>query len=80
MADIAIRVKALVMGKLDLHDERQITPEASYTNDLGADSLDKAELVMEFEKEFNVAIADDAAEKMTTVGETIEWLEDNTKE
>ena len=58
-------------------DEKEVTPEASFTNDLGADSLDTVELIMEFEKEFNIAIPDDQAEKISTVGNAIKFIEDN---
>ena len=78
MSDIANRVKAIVVDKLDV-DEKEVVPEARFINDLGADSLDTVELIMEFEKEFDVAIPDDQAEKITTVGEAIRWLEDNPK-
>ena len=67
MSDIASRVKAIIADKLDV-EETEVTPEASFTNDLGADSLDTVELIMEFEKEFNIQIPDDQAEKITTVG------------
>jgi acyl carrier protein len=60
-------------------DENEVTPEASFTNDLGADSLDTVELIMEFEKEFDIAIPDDQAEKIGTVGEAIAYIENNTK-
>ena len=56
-------------------EETEVTPEASFTNDLGADSLDTVELIMEFEKEFNIQIPDDQAEKITTVGHAIEYVE-----
>ena len=62
MSDIAAKVKAIIIDKLGV-DEKEVTPEASFTNDLGADSLDTVELIMEFEKEFNIAIPDDQAEK-----------------
>jgi acyl carrier protein len=78
MSDIAQRVKAIIVDKLGV-DENEVTPEASFTNDLGADSLDTVELIMEFEKEFNIAIPDDAAEKIGTVGDAIKYIEDNTK-
>jgi acyl carrier protein len=68
MADIASRVKAIIVDKLGV-DETEVTPEASFTNDLGADSLDTVELIMEFEKEFNIGIPDDQAESISTVGE-----------
>ncbi|MBE9491434.1 MAG: acyl carrier protein [Bacteroidetes bacterium] len=78
MSDIATRVKAIIVDKLGV-DDNEVTPEASFTNDLGADSLDTVELIMEFEKEFNIAIPDDQAEKIGTVGEAIAYIEDNTK-
>jgi acyl carrier protein len=78
MSDIATRVKAIIVDKLGV-DENEVTPEASFTNDLGADSLDTVELIMEFEKEFNIAIPDDQAEKIGTVGEAIAYIENNTK-
>ncbi len=78
MSDIATRVKAIIVDKLGV-DEKEVTPEASFTNDLGADSLDTVELIMEFEKEFNLAIPDDQAEKISTVGEAIAYIEDNNK-
>ena len=78
MSDIATRVKAIIVDKLGV-DEKEVTPEASFTNDLGADSLDTVELIMEFEKEFNIAIPDDQAEKISTVGEAISYIENNNK-
>ncbi len=78
MSDIATRVKAIIVDKLGV-DESEVTPEASFTNDLGADSLDTVELIMEFEKEFNIAIPDDQAEKIGTVGEAISYIENNSK-
>jgi len=76
MSDIASRVKAIIVDKLGV-DESEVTPEASFTNDLGADSLDTVELIMEFEKEFNIGIPDDQAESISTVGEAIKYIEDN---
>ncbi len=76
MADVTERVKAIIVDKLGV-DENEVTPEASFTNDLGADSLDTVELIMEFEKEFNIAIPDDQAEKIATVGEAIKYIEEN---
>ena len=70
MSDIATRVKSIIVDKLGV-DENEVTPEASFTNDLGADSLDTVELIMEFEKEFNIAIPDDQAEKIRIVGDAI---------
>lgn len=78
MSDIISRVKGIIVDKLGV-DENEVTPEASFTNDLGADSLDTVELIMEFEKEFNIAIPDDQAEKIATVGEAIKYIEDNIK-
>jgi acyl carrier protein len=78
MSDIASRVKAIIVEKLGV-DESEVTPEASFTNDLGADSLDTVELIMEFEKEFNVAIPDDQAETIGTVGQAVAYLEKNVK-
>lgn len=78
MSDIATRVKAIIVDKLGV-DENEVTPEASFTNDLGADSLDTVELIMEFEKEFNIAIPDEEAEKISTVGDAIKYIESNTK-
>jgi len=78
MSDIAARVKAIIVDKLGV-DESEVTPEASFTNDLGADSLDTVELIMEFEKEFNMGIPDDQAESISTVGEAIKYIEDNVQ-
>lgn len=76
MSDIAAKVKAIIVDKLGV-DESDVAPEASFTNDLGADSLDTVELIMEFEKEFNIAIPDDQAEKIGTVGDAIAYIESN---
>ena len=78
MSDIAAKVKSIIVDKLGV-DEKEVTPQASFTNDLGADSLDTVELIMEFEKEFNIAIPDDQAEKINTVGEAISYIEATTK-
>ena len=78
MSDIATKVKAIIVDKLGV-DESEVTPEASFTNDLGADSLDTVELIMEFEKVFDIAIPDDQAEKISTVGEAIAYIENNSK-
>jgi acyl carrier protein len=78
MSDISSRVKAIIVDKLGV-DENEVTPEASFTNDLGADSLDTVELIMEFEKEFNMGIPDDQAESISTVGEAIKYIEDNAE-
>ena len=76
MSDVNSRITAIIVDKLGV-DEGEVTPEASFTNDLGADSLDTVELIMEFEKEFNIAIPDDQAEKIGTVGEAISYIEEN---
>lgn len=76
MSDIAARVKAIIVDKLGV-DETEVTTEASFTNDLGADSLDTVELIMEFEKEFNITIPDDQAEKIGTVGDAVSYVEAN---
>ena len=68
MSEIASRVKAIIVDKLGV-EESEVTNEASFTNDLGADSLDTVELIMEFEKEFGISIPDDQAEKIGTVGD-----------
>ena len=78
MSDIASRVKAIIVDKLGV-DENEVTTEASFTNDLGADSLDTVELIMEFEKEFNIGIPDDQAESISTVGEAIKHIEEAAK-
>lgn len=76
MSDIASRVKSIIVEKLGV-DESEVTPEASFTNDLGADSLDTVELIMELEKEFNVSIPDEQAENINTVGQAISYLEEH---
>jgi acyl carrier protein len=78
MSDIAAKVKEIIVDKLGV-DESEVTPEASFTNDLGADSLDTVELIMEFEKEFNMGIPDDQAENISTVGDAIKYIEENAK-
>ncbi|GCC51810.1 acyl carrier protein [Chryseotalea sanaruensis] len=78
MSEIAQKVKQIIIEKLGV-EESEVTPEASFTNDLGADSLDTVELIMEFEKEFNISIPDDQAENIATVGQAISYLEQNAK-
>lgn len=78
MSDVAKKVTAIIVDKLGV-EEVQVTREASFTNDLGADSLDTVELIMEFEKEFNIAIPDDQAEKISTVGQAIDYIANNAK-
>ena len=78
MSDIATRVKKIIVDKLGV-EEAEVTNEASFTNDLGADSLDTVELIMEFEKEFNIAIPDDQAEIIATVGQAVDYISANAK-
>tara|TARA_B100001167_G_C16675514_1_gene259772 strand:+ start:39 stop:278 length:240 start_codon:yes stop_codon:yes gene_type:complete len=79
MSDIAERVKKIVVEHLGV-DEDKATENASFIDDLGADSLDTVELVMAFEEEFNVEIPDDAAEKIQTVGDAITFIKENSGE
>lgn len=74
MSEIAEKVKKIIIDRLGV-DESEVTNEASFTNDLGADSLDTVELIMEFEKEFDTSIPDEEAEKITTVGQAIAYIE-----
>ena len=78
MSEIAQKVKSIIIDKLGV-EESEVTNEASFTNDLGADSLDTVELIMEFEKEFNISIPDDQAENIGTVGQAVTYLEENVK-
>ena len=78
MSAIESKVKAIIVDKLGV-EESQVTPEASLTADLNADSLDTVELIMEFEKEFGVNIPDDQAEKIGTVGDAIAYIEASAK-
>ena len=78
MSEIASRVKAIIVAKLGV-EESEVTTEARFTNDLGADSLDTVELIMEFEKEFGISIPDDQAEKIGTVGDAVSYIEANAK-
>ncbi|MBR3029840.1 MAG: acyl carrier protein [Bacteroidales bacterium] len=78
MEDITAKVKAIIVDKLGV-DESEVQENASFTNDLGADSLDTVELIMEFEKVFGISISDDAAEKITTVGDAISYIEQSVK-
>jgi len=78
MSDISARVKKIIVDKLGV-EEGAVTNEASFTNDLGADSLDTVELIMEFEKEFNISIPDEQAETISTVGQAIAYLEQHAK-
>ena len=74
MSDVAEKVKAIIVDKLGV-DESEITNEANFINDLGADSLDTVELIMEFEKEFDIQIPDDKAEAIATVGDAVSFIE-----
>ena len=74
MSDVTTKVMAIIVDKLGV-DESEVTTTASFTDDLGADSLDTVELIMEFEKEFDIQIPDDKAEKITTVGDAISFIE-----
>ena len=78
MSDIEAKVKAIIVDKLSV-DEADVKNEASFANDLGADSLDTVEFIMEFEKQFGITIPDDKAEKIATVGDAIAYIEENTK-
>ena len=74
MSDVAEKVKAIIVDKLGV-DESEVTNKASFTNDLGADSLDTVELIMEFEKEFDIQIPDDKAEAIATVGDAVSFID-----
>ena len=76
MSDVANKVKEIIVDKLTV-DEAEVTPTAEFSKDLGADSLDTVELIMEFEKEFGISIPDEDAEKITTVGDAIEYIENH---
>ncbi len=78
MSEVAQRVKAIIVDKLGV-EESEVTDNASFTNDLGADSLDTVELIMEFEKEFNISIPDDQAEKISSVGDAVAYVEEHAK-
>ena len=76
MSEVAEKGKNIIVEKLGV-DWKDVTPEASFMNDLGADSLDQVELIMEFEKEFKISIPDEAAEKIVTVGDAVKYIEGN---
>ena len=76
MSEIAAQVKNIIVDKLGV-DAEEVTPEKSFTNDLGADSLDTVELIMEFEKQFGITIPEDKSEKISTVGDAIAYIEEN---
>ena len=75
--DVESKVKSIIVDKLGV-DESEVTRDANFTNDLGADSLDTVELIMEFEKEFDISIPDEDAENIATVGNAIDYLEEKT--
>tara|TARA_X000000368_G_C22899372_1_gene653362 strand:- start:46 stop:276 length:231 start_codon:yes stop_codon:yes gene_type:complete len=75
MSDVSQKVTAIIIDKLGV-DENEVTNDASFTNDLGADSLDTVELIMEFEKEFDIQIPDDKAEAIATVGDAVKFIEE----
>lgn len=77
MSDIKVKVKKIIVDKLGV-DESEVVDDASFTNDLGADSLDTVELIMEFEKEFDISIPDEQAENIQTVGQAVAYLEAET--
>ena len=77
MSEISTKVKAIIVDKLGV-DESEVTDAASFSDDLGADSLDTVELIMEFEKEFDLQIPDDKAEQITNVGEAIKFIEESS--
>lgn len=78
MSDIRSKVISIIVDKLSV-EETEVTDGASFTNDLGADSLDTVELIMEFEKEFDIQIPDDQAENIATVGQAISYIEEAKK-
>ena len=75
MSEISSKVKAIIVDKLVI-DESEVTNDSNFMSDLGADSLDTVELIMEFEKEFDLQIPDDEAEKITAVGDAIKYIEE----
>ncbi len=78
MSDVSSKVVDIIVDKLGV-DAAEVDPAASFTNDLGADSLDTVELIMEFEKEFEISIPDEDAEKITTVGDAINYISEKKK-
>ena len=76
MSEIESKVKEIIVEKLGV-EESEVTMDASFTNDLGADSLDTVELITEFKKEFGITIPDDQAEKIATVGDAVAYIEAN---
>ena len=78
MSEIEAQVKNIIVDKLGV-DGDEVTLDKSFTNDLGADSLDTVELIMEFDKEFGISIPDDQAEKISTVGDAVKYIQENAK-
>lgn len=78
MSEIREKVTSIIVDKLGV-DKAEVTNEASFQNDLGADSLDTVELIMEFEKEFDISIPDEQAENIQTVGQAVTYLENSVK-
>ena len=78
LAEIEGKVKQIIVDELGV-DENEVTPNARFIDDLGADSLDTVELVMEFEEEFDITIPDEEAEKIQTVGQAIQYIEEHSK-
>ena len=78
MSDIENRVKNIIVEKLTV-DESEVTPQAEFSKDLGADSLDTVELIMEFERDFDIQIPDEDAEKISTVGDAVKYIEEHKK-
>ena len=78
MSEIESKVKAIIVDKLGV-DEAEVKPEASFTNDLGADSLETVELMMDLEKEFNITIPEEESEKLSTVGDALAYIEEHAK-
>ncbi len=72
------RVKKVVVDQLDVNEE-EVTPTASFVEDLGADSLDQVELIMAFEEEFDIEIPDEDAEKIATVGDAVQYIDEKSK-
>ena len=72
--DVEAKIKAIIVDKLGV-DESEVVSDANFTNDLGADSLDTVELIMEFEKEFDISIPDEDAENIATVGDAVKYIQ-----
>ena len=77
MTEVLEKVKKIIVDHLGVEEDK-VVPEASFIDDLGADSLDQVELVMAFEEEFGIEIPDEAAEKITTVGKAVDYISQNS--